>query len=162
MTDALARCCTICMVSWESCAMLTRWRTAVQYVGSYRSESNFRQKGVRNGHLEMLKAATVAAAPRQQQQCWTRPCNDSSQLRVIEASIGANKEKKASLLSRASVGQTISEQTAVGKQYPGPIPALFRSNVGSSSMPYCITPSCGDLIAREPYHSRCSFMFAFV
>ena len=73
--------------------MLTRWRTAVQYAGSYRSGSNFRQKGVRNDHLEMLKAATVAAAPRQQQQCWTRPCNDSSQLRVIEASTGANKEK---------------------------------------------------------------------
>ena len=84
---------------------------------------------------------------------------------VVRASvrIDANKEKqRASLLSRASVGQTMSEQTAVGKQYPGPIPALFRSNVGSSSMPYCITPSCGDLIAREPYHSRCSFMFAFV
>ena len=95
MTDALARCCTICMVSWESCAMLTRWRTAVQYAGSYRSGSNFRQKGVRNDHLEMLKAATVAAAPRQQQQCWTRPCNGSSQLREIEVSIGANKEKKS-------------------------------------------------------------------
>ena len=103
MTDALARCCTICMVSWESCAMLTRWRTAVQYAGSYRSGSNFRQKGVRNGHLEMLKAATVAAAPRQQQQCWTRPCNDSSQLREIEVSIGANKEKRASLLSTPAV-----------------------------------------------------------
>ena len=34
MTDALARCCTICMVSWESCTMLTRWRTAVQYAWS--------------------------------------------------------------------------------------------------------------------------------
>ena len=43
----------------------------------------------------MLKGATLAAAPRQQQQCWTRPCNDSSHLRVIEASIGANKEKKS-------------------------------------------------------------------
>ena len=74
--------------------VLTRWRTAVQYAGSYRSGSNFRQKGVRNEHLEMLKTATVAAAPRQQQQCWTRPCNDSSQLREIEVSIGANKKKE--------------------------------------------------------------------
>ena len=83
---------------------------------------------------------------------------------VVRASvrIDAIKEKKASLPSRASVGQTISEQTAVGKQYPGPIPALFRSNVCSISMTYCSTPSCGDLIAREPYHSRCSFLFAFV
>ena len=103
MTDALARCCTICMVSWESCAMLTRWRTAVQYAGSYRSGSNFRQKGVRNDHLEMLKAATVAAAPRQQQQCWIRPCNDSGQLREIEVSIGANKKKRASLVSTPAV-----------------------------------------------------------
>ena len=94
MTDALAHCCTICMVSWESCTMLTRWRTAVQYAWSYRSGSHFRYKGVRNDHLEMLKGATLAAAPRQQQQCWTRPCNDSSQLREIEASIGANKKKE--------------------------------------------------------------------
>ena len=75
--------------------VLTRWRTAVQYAGSYRSGSNFRQKGVRNEHLEMLKTATVVAAPRQHQQCWTRPCNDSSQLREIEVSIGANKEKNS-------------------------------------------------------------------
>ena len=74
--------------------VLTRWRTAVQYAGSDRSGSNFRQKGVRNEHLEMLKTATVVAAPRQQQQCLTRPCNDSSQLREIEVSIGANKETK--------------------------------------------------------------------
>ena len=83
--------------------VLTRWRTAVQYAGSYRSGSNFRQKGVRNEHLEMLKTATVVAAPRQQQQCWTRPCNDSSQLREIEVSIGAKKEKIASLLSTRAV-----------------------------------------------------------
>ena len=51
----------------------------------------------------MLKGATLAAAPRQQQQCWTRPCNDSSQLREIEVSIGANKEKRASLLSTPAV-----------------------------------------------------------
>ena len=57
-------------------------------------EATFAKKGVRNDHLEMLKGATLAAAPRQQQQCWTRPCNDSSQLRVIEASIGANKKKE--------------------------------------------------------------------
>ena len=65
----------------------------MQYAGSYRSGSIFRQKGVRNEHLEMQKTATVAAATRQQQQCWTRPCNDSSQLREIEVSIGAKKEK---------------------------------------------------------------------
>ena len=99
MTDALARCCTICMVSWESCAMLTRWRTAVQYAGSCRSGSNFRQKGVRNGHLEMRTAGAEAAAPRQQQQCWTRTCNDSSQIREIEVSIGANKGEKEPLSS---------------------------------------------------------------
>ena len=50
---------------------------------------------MRKDHLEMLKAATLVAAPRQQQQCWIRPCNDSSQLREIEVSIGANKEKKS-------------------------------------------------------------------
>ena len=77
--------------------VLTRWRTAVQYAGSDRSGSKFRQKAVWNEHLEMLKTATVVAAPRQQQQCWTRPCNDFSQLREIEVSVGANKETKEPL-----------------------------------------------------------------
>ena len=117
--------------------VLTRWRTAVQYAGSYRSGSNFRQKGVRNDHLEMLKAATVAAAPRQQQQCWTRPCNDSSQLRVIEASIGANKEKKKSLFAKHTSSNSFSTFTSDRR--------LHDINLDAPGAPMRRTSCCWDV-----------------
>ena len=77
----------------DSCTLHTRWRTAVQYAWSAGSGSNLRQRCVRKDHLEMLKAAPLAAAPRKQQQRRSRPCNDSSNPCVIQASVGANKKK---------------------------------------------------------------------
>ena len=90
MTDALARCCTKCMVSWESCAMLTRWRSCLLRLPA---------------PSELLLRAPLRYATR-----WTRPCNGSSQLREIEVSIGANKEKK-SLFAKHTSSNSISTFT---------------------------------------------------
>ena len=42
----------------------------------------------------MLTAAPLATAPRKKQQRRIGPCNDCSNLRVIQATVGVDKQKK--------------------------------------------------------------------
>ena len=46
----------------------------------------------------MLTAAPLATAPRKKQQRRNGPCNDCSNLRVIQATVGVDKQKKQSIL----------------------------------------------------------------
>ena len=46
----------------------------------------------------MLTAAPLATAPRKKQQRRIGPCNDCSNLRVIQATVGVDKQKKQSIL----------------------------------------------------------------
>ena len=49
----------------------------------------------------MLTAAPLATAPRKKQQRRIGPCNDCSNLRVIQATVGVDKQKKKSILPTA-------------------------------------------------------------
>ena len=46
----------------------------------------------------MLTAAPLATAPRKKQQRRIGPCNDCSNLRVIQSTVGVDKQKKQSIL----------------------------------------------------------------
>ena len=50
----------------------------------------------------MLTAAPLATAPRKKQQRRNGPCNDCSNLRVIQATVGVDKQKKEHLANHTS------------------------------------------------------------
>ena len=59
----------------------------------------------------MLTAAPLATAPRKKQQRRIGPCNDCSNLRVIQATVGVDKQKKTEHLANHTSSNAISTFT---------------------------------------------------
>ena len=59
----------------------------------------------------MLTAAPLATAPRKKQQRRIGPCNDCSNLRVIQATVGVDKQKKPEHLANHTSSNAISTFT---------------------------------------------------
>ena len=85
----------------------------------------------------MLTAAPLATAPRKKQQRRNGPCNDCSNLRVNQATVGVDKQKKQSILPSEINSILDQKKSAKIKQSGKADKILSRPNIFLDDLKKC-------------------------